>query len=42
MRLGDASKYEDKQCFQRDVTEVDVSRRGGDFQGPGFSFFFFS
>ena len=24
----DATKYGDKQCLQRDVTEVDVSRRG--------------
>ena len=24
----DATKYEDKQCLQRDVTDVDVSRRG--------------
>ena len=26
--VEDATKYEDKQCLQRDVTEVDVSRRG--------------
>ena len=25
--VEDATKYEDKQCLQRDVTEVDVSRR---------------
>ena len=24
--VEDATKYEDKQCLQRDVTEVDVSR----------------
>ena len=26
--VEDATKYEDKQCLQRDVTEVDVSKRG--------------
>ena len=26
--VEDATKYEDKQCLQRDVTEVDVSRSG--------------
>ena len=26
--VEDAAKNEDKQCLQRDVTEVDVSRRG--------------
>ena len=26
--VEDATKNEDKQCLQRDVTEVDVSRRG--------------
>ena len=26
--VEDATKYEDKQRLQRDVTEVDVSRRG--------------
>ena len=26
--VEDATKYEDKQYLQRDVTEVDVSRRG--------------
>ena len=26
--VEDASKYDDKQRLQRDVTEVDVSRRG--------------
>ena len=26
--VKDATRYEDKQCLQRDVTEVDVSRRG--------------
>ena len=26
--VEDATKYEDKQCLQRDVTEVDVLRRG--------------
>ena len=26
--VEDATKYEDKQCLQRDVTEVDVSRTG--------------
>ena len=26
--VEDATKYEDKQCLQRDVTEVDISRRG--------------
>ena len=26
--VEDAAKFEDKQCLQRDVTEVDVSRRG--------------
>ena len=26
--VEDAAKYEDKQCLQRDVTGVDVSRRG--------------
>ena len=25
--VEDATKYEDKQCLQRDVTEVDISRR---------------
>ena len=25
--VEDATKYEDKQCLQRDVTEVDVSKR---------------
>ena len=25
--VEDATKYEDKHCLQRDVTEVDVSRR---------------
>ena len=28
--VEDATKYEDKQCLQRDVTEVDVSRRGAE------------
>ena len=27
--VEDATKYEDKQCLQRDVTEVDVSRCAG-------------
>ena len=27
---NDATKYEDKQCLQRDITEVDVSRRGAE------------
>ena len=26
--VEDATKNEDKQCLQRDVSEVDVSRRG--------------
>ena len=26
--VEDATKFEDKKCLQRDVTEVDVSRRG--------------
>ena len=26
--VEDATKNEDKQCLQRDVTEVDVSRKG--------------
>ena len=28
--VEDATKYEDKQCLQRDFTEVDVSRRGAE------------
>ena len=32
--VEDATEYEDKQCLQRDVTEVDVSLRGAGRTSP--------